>query len=137
MPVINTVDRVGRIIANTLEGLASDDDLVEYAVTSDVVVNECDEESSEDAPCPECGGRSMTSVVGIYLSIDCPETNAHSTVHFYTPIKHTYDEDALRDAITESWEQLTFKRQAYALEEGLLAASTDGASDSPPGTPTP
>jgi len=137
MPVVSTVERVGRTVRETLDRLAAPDDLVEFAVGVDVDTVDVEDQPDGmpvavdiDPPeaCDDCGHVHVTeTVIAIFISLDCPETNSRAQSHWYCPIRQTYDEVELIDAIEKTWERLTSRRQFYALDCGLVA-STDEAT---------
>lgn len=129
MPVISIASRVRGLVGSALEEVMAPDDVVEIHVGMDVIPKECDDETSGDA-CPDCGSHGYISAVSIFMSLWCPEIESHSSVHWLTPIAFTYDEDSFKELVLDSWTNLTFKRQAAGLDEGLLS-TTDGPSGSP------
>lgn len=131
MPVVSTVERVSRIVRDTLDRLASDDDIVEYAVHIDVEEADSDDEAARGAmneadECTECGHvHVMDTVVAVFISLDCPETNSRSQSHWYVPIRDTYDDVELAQAVEETWNRVASRRMLYGLEQGLTASHDD------------
>lgn len=132
MPVVSTVERVSRIVRETLDRLANDDDLVEYAVHIDVESADDDDDEARGEmndladKCEDCGHvHLMETVVAIFISLDCPETNSRSQSHWYVPIRNTYDDVELAQAVEETWDRVASRRMLYGLEQGLTASHDD------------